>query len=105
MQLNELIKILEKTGLPVVYHSYSETDEKPPLPWVVVIQDASSNLMADNKVYSKDRQYHIEYYFEVKEPEKEELLEDTLTNHNIPYSDDGDIYIDDEQFFMKVYHV
>lgn len=99
MTLQEIKKILDKTGLPVAYsHFETETD----FPVIVYMESGSNNFSADNYVYHKARAIRIELYTTKKEPKTEEKLEKVLDEAEIFY-DKTEIYIDSEKLFEIIY--
>lgn len=99
--MDKLYEILKSTGLEVAYHHFN----KPPsLPYIVYLQTGSDNFGADNKVYQKINNYQIELYSDYKNPETEQVLEDTLDNNGIFY-DKFEDYIESEKLYMVVYQI
>ncbi|CUB51218.1 hypothetical protein BN2127_JRS10_00735 [Bacillus subtilis] len=104
MTLGELIKILEATGYPVAYSHFIATPDKsvPAPPYICILVDGSSNLMADNKVYHKIDDANIELYTTKKDLVAETKLEKVLDDHDIPYDSYG-TFIESEKLFQKIY--
>lgn len=52
MTLENVYEILSASGIPVTYHSWSDSDrERPGLPFMTYQVAYSSNFMADSRVY------------------------------------------------------
>ena len=64
MTQKDLYTLLKSTGLPVCYHSWKASGETdiPDLPWICYLLINSENEAADNQVYKKRNNYHIELY-------------------------------------------
>lgn len=106
LELKTLINTLKQTDLPVAYGSFGGSDDDtdiPQPPYLVVLEDARSDFIADNVNYSKSHNYHIEFYFDEKNPELEEKVEAVLTNNSIAFSVSEDMWIPEERFFEKIY--
>lgn len=106
MRLEELKSILDTTGFPVAYSHFVETLKKsvPKPPYIIYLEVDSSNFKADNKVYSKGRNVHIELYTLKKDLGAEKKLEDVLDQNDIAYESD-ETYIESEKLFQKIYEV
>lgn len=104
MTNKQLFKILQKTGLPVAYHSWKRK-EVPPLPYIVFYQNGDNNFAADNIVYKKNNDYNIELYSEEKDFDSEKLVEDILDTYELYWSKSADIAIPDEGFMEVIYSI
>lgn len=102
MTPKELYKMLKTLGMPVAYFKFNE---KKPLPFLVYLQTGTDTFIADEKVYTKEKSFAIEYYFSVKDEEKEEQLEQLLTKTNIKWERTEDVYIPEENIFMTTYYI
>lgn len=101
MTLIKLNKLLKSLGIPVAY-SHFNTPVK--LPFITYSEAGSSNFIADNKVFKKVIDVDIELYTNKKDLEIELLLEQLLSDNEIPY-DTVENYIDDEKVLQKIYEV
>ncbi len=97
-----IYELLCQLNIPVAY-SHFKRRVKPP--FLVYFGSGSSNLKADNKVYSKFNSYQIEYYFVNKDEKKEEEIEDLLNSNDIVWEKSEDIYLDSEDLHMIVYYI
>lgn len=106
MTLQKLKTILDTTGFPVAYSHFIKTDKTPlpSPPYITYLEIDSSNFKADNKVYSKGRNVHIELYTKKKDLDSEKIVEDVLDSNEIAYESD-ETYIDSEKIFQKIYEV
>lgn len=102
MNLTKLINIIEKTGLPVAYHHF---DESVQLPFFTIEDSGAVPIYADDHSYFKTTDYSVNYHFKLKNPEKEREIEQILNENFIIYEATGDIWIDDEKRYMKIYEV
>jgi hypothetical protein len=106
MNLIELKKILDTTGLPVTYSHWeaTSTNSVPPLPYICYLVDNEPNFIADNKVYMKISDVNIELYTTKKDLAAEAKLEKALDEHEIPYVS-SEAFIESEKLFQKFYEV
>jgi len=75
MTLEEFKELLEKVGVPVAYHAFSE--EQAP-PYICYTEPGSNNFMADGKVYLKVKVLNVELYTKYRDLELEKAVEDVL---------------------------
>lgn len=102
MEISEMKKILEGTGLPVVYGSWPE-EEAPALPYICFTAPYSNNFSADGVVYKKILHWQIELYTPYKDPENEATVENALASFFFEMT--GDEYLDDEHCQQVVYEL
>ncbi|MHA3225684.1 hypothetical protein ACV7JQ_07040 [Globicatella sulfidifaciens] len=102
MNLEELIALLKTLGNQVAYHHF----HKPPdLPFIVINETRPEFYKADNTHYYTVKAYDISYYFEKKDPAKEQTLENLFLANDIDFDVTEDIYIEKEQMYYKIYEV
>lgn len=101
MTLTELKKILDETGLRVAYSHFNSPVEPP---FITYIFRYSSNFHADNKTHKTIDNVDIELYTSKKEPATEKLLEDILTEHEIPF-EKLENFIESERMYQIIYEV
>ena len=95
-------QILQTTHLPCAY-SHFKTQQSPP--YLVYLGAGENSFEADDTKYFREPQYQVEYYFTAKDPETEELIEETLLSNGYMYTKSDDVYIDDEGVFVIYYSV
>lgn len=101
MTLAELKSLLDETGLKVAYSHFNKPVEPP---FITYLVDNNPNFIADNKVYHKIKDVTIELYTDEKDEYVEQILEDLLDKHEIPYSP-YEFYIESEKLYQKNYEV
>lgn len=94
--------ILEQIGLPNAYGTLKENTAAPYLVWY---GNGQNTFQADNTHYFRENNYIIEYYFEYKNPDTEDLIEETLLEHGLNYEKSEDVYLDDERVFLIYYYI
>lgn len=79
-----------------------ENNKQPQLPYIVYIPQANYTL-ADNKNYTKHNSYTLEYYFDIKDEELENKLENKLNEMGFTFSRSEDTWVDG--LFLIYYYV
>lgn len=101
MTQEELMTLLESTGLPVAYYAFPE-NEAPPLPFICYLYPNSDNFSADGIVYQTFNHVLIELYTKVKQPKYEAKVEAVLSSF---FWNKTENYIESEQCFQIVYEM
>lgn len=104
--LSDLIAILDETGYPVAFSSFSSegSTQAPALPYIIVMDPSSDNMFADNTVYVQIDEYRVELYAEHKSTAIEKVLEDVFKTYEIPWNKDSD-YIESEKMNRTSYYI
>lgn len=66
MTIENLVEMLQKTGIPFAYDHFAE-GESPKPPFICYLLPGSNNFAADGKVYFKINQVRIELYTDSKD--------------------------------------
>ena len=101
MTHNELMEMLEESGLPIAYDHFAE-GESPEPPFAVFLFPSSSNFGADGKVYKKINVLHLELYTDTKAPNIENQVEAVLDQHGLFY-DKSEVWIAEERLYEVIY--
>lgn len=101
MTIDELKVLLEKTGLPVAYRFFQES-EAPPLPFICYIIPYNNNFAADGQVYAQAKHVQIELYTQYKDLESEEKVEEVLKDF---FWEKTENYIDSERCYQIIYEM
>ena len=99
--MQEMISILNETGLPFAYDHFAE-GESPDPPFITFLLPGSDNFSADGRVYLKVDVVHIELYTDEKNPGTESLVEDVLDAHDIFY-EKTEVWIESERLYEVLY--
>ncbi len=99
--LEEIKKMLGKSGFPVAYHSFPE-GEAPAMPYIIYITPYSNNFKADGKVYSSSRHIQIELYTRHKDMHAEEKVEEVLEAFYYKKNETG---LDSESCYEVIYEL
>ena len=103
MTYQDVLGMLDETGLPSAYHHFAE-GESPDPPFLVFLFPESDNFGADNRVYQKIDVLNIELYTDRKDPEIEADVEAVLSNHDLFY-DKSEVWIESEKMYEVLYQV
>ena len=103
MIYQEIMTMMQETGLPFAYDHFAE-GESPEPPFLVFLFPRSDNFGADNKVYQKINVLHIELYTDFKQPNIETQIETVLDAHGLFY-DKTEVWIDSERLYEVAYEM
>jgi len=102
MKKEELISLLESSGMP---YAYSHFEKEMELPFIAYIQTSAPHISANDKVYVKNSEYDIEIYTEEYDPEVEKTFEALIERQETYYEKVPAVYIKDEDMFKVTYTV
>lgn len=104
MMIKERIEeILAETGIPFAYHHFTEENAVDP-PFIVYLNDESSNFYADGVVYAVISSINIELYTDEKDHKLEEKIENIFKEYNVAWEKE-EIYIESEQMYEILYQM
>ncbi len=95
--MDELVKIIEKMGIPFAYDHFAE-GESPDPPFLCYLLPGSDNFAADGRVYYKVSEVRIELYTDFKDMTLEEKVTAVLDNHGIFY-EQSEVWIEEEKLY------
>ena len=101
MTIENLVKMLQKTGIPFAYDHFAE-GESPEPPFICYLIPGSDNFAADGKVYFKMNEVRIELYTDFKDLDLESRVEDVLDRHEIFYNK-SETWIQSEKLYEVMY--
>ena len=99
--MDDLIRLLEETGIPFPYDHFAE-GESPDPPFICYLLPQSDNFSADGKVYLKVSSVNIELYTDSKDLAVEQKLDAVLDTHGILY-DKTEVWIESERPYEVLY--
>lgn len=100
MTFYETLKSL--LDIPVIYHVFRE---QPTIPFIAYMGTGQNQFLADNKIYIKENTFRLEYYFNKKDYELEDKLENILSDNGFIYEKSSDIFIDSEDVYVIYYDI
>ena len=101
MSYEDILEMMQETGLPFAYHHFSE-GEAPRPPFLIFLSVGENTFAADNKMYHSFKRLNIELYTDEKSPDTEKSVEEVLTSHGIYYSK-SETYIESEKLYEILY--
>lgn len=101
MTHNQIVEMLEETSLPLAYDHFSE-GESPEPPFLVFLFPGSNNMFADDSVYLRINELHVELYTDKKEPETEARIENVFAAHGILW-EKTEVWIESEKLYEVLY--
>jgi len=100
--MDELLAILEETGIPFSYHHFAE-GESPEPPFICYLLPEDDDFAADGINYYEIDVVQIELYTDKKDLELEHRVQQILTNHGIYYERD-EVWISEERLYEVIYY-
>ena len=101
MTLEELARMLEKTGFPFANAHFAEGESTDP-PFICYLLPGSDNFAADGRVYFRISEVRIELYTDRKDPGAEALVETVLDDAGIFYNK-SEAWIQSEKLYEVLY--
>ena len=101
MTIENLVEMLQKTGIPFAYDHFAE-GESPKPPFICYLLPGSNNFAADGKVYFRINQVRIELYTDSKDLSVERKVEMVLDESGIFYNK-SEVWIQSEKFYEVLY--
>ena len=101
MTIENLVEMLQKTGIPFAYDHFAE-GESPDPPFICYLIPGSNNFAADGKVYFRINQVRIELYTDSKDLSVERKVEMVLDESGIFYNK-SEVWIQSEKLYEVLY--
>ena len=101
MTIENLVKMLQKTGIPFAYDHFAE-GESPEPPFICYLLPGSNNFAADGKVYFRINQVRIELYTDSKDLAVERKVEMVMDESGIFYNK-SEVWIQSEKLYEVLY--
>ena len=99
--MDELLAMLNETGIPFAYDHFAE-GESPEPPFICYLLPQNDHFSADGKVYYKISGVHIELYTDIKDLSVEQKVEAVLDTHGIFY-EKSEVWIESEKLYEVLY--
>ena len=101
MTIENLVKMLQKTGIPFAYDHFAE-GESPEPPFICYLLPGSNNFAADGKVYFNINQVRFELYTDSKDLAVERKVEMVMDESGIFYNK-SEVWIQSEKLYEVLY--
>ena len=103
MTYDDIVTMLEETGLPLAYDHFAE-GESPDPPFLLFLNPSDEVFGADNIVYQSFPEINVELYTDKKDPDLEKRIEDIFTRHEV-YFLKTENWIDSEKLYEVLYEL
>lgn len=104
MKHAEIYNLLKTLNIPVAYDHFNTNKEVTP-PFIAYREVAPETFKADSVTYYRPYNFEIELVTEIKDPELEQAIEELLTNNQIPYDINAEVWDDDERIYHNFYEI
>lgn len=104
MKHKEIYDLLKTLNIPVAYDHFDSNKNITP-PFVVYREISSDTFKADGITYYRPYEFEIDLVTEKKDVNLQSQVETLLTNNNIPYDLDNEIWDDEEKIYHNFYEI
>lgn len=104
MKHKEIFDLLKTLNIPVAYDHFDSNKKIVP-PFIVYREISPNTFKANNIIYYRPYNFEIELVTEKKEVDIEEAIEELLTENNIPYDIDSEVWDEDERIYHNFYEI
>lgn len=104
MKHKDIYDLLKTLNIPVAYNHFDSNKTINP-PFVVYREVATETFKADGITYYRPYNFEIELITEKKDVVLEKTIEELLTNNNIPYDIDSEVWDEDEKIYHNFYNI
>ena len=104
MSYKEIYDTLKTTGIPVAYDHF-ESNKKIEPPFMVYREVAPNTFKADGITYYRPYEFEIELITEKKDADLQKSIEKLLTDNNIPYDLEAEVWDEDERIYHNFYEI
>ncbi len=104
MKHKQLFDLLKTLNIPVAYDHFDSNKQINP-PFIVYRELAPETFKADGITYYRPYEFEIELVTEIKDVSLEGQVETLLTENNIPYDMDNELWDDDEKIYHNFYEI
>lgn len=104
MTHKEIYDLLKTLNIPVAYNHFNSNKTIQP-PFIVYREVAPETFKADGITYYRPFNFEIELITDKKDIALEKTIEELLTNNNIPYDIDSEVWDEDEKIYHNFYNI
>lgn len=102
MEQKVLYTILKTLNIPIAYDHF---DKKVIPPFIAYRETPSDLLKADGKTYFRTYNYELELITTKKDMALEQQIEKLLTDNNIPYDKEEEVWDTQEKIYHNFYEI
>lgn len=104
MKHKDIFNMLKTLNIPVAYDHFN--DNKTINPPFVVYREVSPDVFdADGITYYRPYNFEIELITDKKDVALESSIEELLTNNNLPYDIDSEVWDEEEKIYHNFYNI
>lgn len=104
MKYKTIYDLLKTLNIPVAYDHFDSNKKITP-PFLVYREFGVNTFRADCKTYYRPYNYEIEVVTTKKDVTLQETIEDLLTNNNISYDTNDEVWDEDEKIYHNFYEI
>ena len=104
MTHKQVFDMLKTLNIPVAYDHFDSNKEVQP-PFIAYREIAPETFKADCITYFRPYEFEIELVTDKKDVSLEGQVETLLTNNNIPYDMENEIWDEDEKIYHNFYEI
>ena len=104
MTHKQVFDMLKTLNIPVAYDHFDSNKEVQP-PFIAYREIAPETFKADCITYYRPYEFEIELVTDKKDVSLEGQVETLLTNNNIPYDMENEIWDEDEKIYHNFYEI
>ena len=104
MKHKDIFNMLKTLNIPVAYDHFNDNKTINP-PFVVYREISPDTFDADGITYYRPYNFEIELITDKKDVALETNLETLLTNNNLPYDIDSEVWDEEEKIYHNFYNI
>ena len=104
MEYTDIYNLLKTLDIPVAYNHFDSNKNITP-PFIVYREASPDTFKADDITYYRPYNFEIELVTEYKDVALQKTIEDLLTNNDIPYDLETELWDEDERIYHNFYEI
>lgn len=104
MTHKEIFDLLKTLGIPTAYDHFDSNKNISP-PFIAYREQAVDTFKADGITYYRPYEFEIELVTDKKDVSLEGQVETLLTNNNIPYDVETEVWDEEEKIYHNFYRI
>lgn len=104
MKHKDIYDLLKTLNIPVAYDHFDSNKNINP-PFIVYRESSPETFKADGITYYRPYEFELELVTEKKDIVLQNTIEELLTNNNIPYDIDDDVWDEQEKIYHNFYEI
>lgn len=104
MTHKQIFDLLKTLGIPVAYDHFDSNKQVSP-PFIAYREISPDTFKADGITYYRPYEFEIELVTDKKDVSLEGQVETLLTNNNIPYDVENEVWDEEERIYHNFYEI